>query len=371
VFEIDAAGGAHVDQDLRVARHLRRECRQWNLRARDEIADQQAREQPVAGRGVLAEDDVPRLFTADRDSALVHGCDDVAVADRCFDDLDPRIAQCVPQPEVRHHRDDDRAGVRVEREHRHDLVTVDQRAVLVDGEDPVGVAVEREPERGTAFNDGALQRLGMGRSTSIVDVATVGFGMDHGHVGARVAQHAWPHRKRGTVRAVDHDAQTGEGSARERTEQVPDVQVEVRGVGRLVDRRHRAVTGRELALDRGFDVVGQLAAVATDYFDAVVSPRVVTGRDDRGRRELTRSRERDRGGWHHAEQHRPDVLGRQSGGELRHDARSRHPWIATDEQRGAFEHSAQGAAQPDDEIGSELSFRVAAYAVGSEPQHGA
>jgi len=38
--------------------------------------------------------------------------------------------------------------VPIDRAHRDDLVAVDQLPVSVDGEDPVGIAVEREPDVG-------------------------------------------------------------------------------------------------------------------------------------------------------------------------------------------------------------------------------
>ena len=64
----------------------------------------------------------------------------------------PASCERAPQPEVRHHRHRDRvvaqhaARVQVERGDHHDLVAVDELAVLVDGEHAIGVAVEREPD---------------------------------------------------------------------------------------------------------------------------------------------------------------------------------------------------------------------------------
>ena len=68
-----------------------------------------------------------------------------------------------PQSEVRHHRHRDRvvaqqpALVPVERGHHHDLVAVDELALLVDRDHPVGVAVEREAEIGSVVDHRALQ----------------------------------------------------------------------------------------------------------------------------------------------------------------------------------------------------------------------
>ena len=78
----------------------------------------------------------------------------------------PAARERAPQPEVRHHGHRDRvvaqraALVQVERGHRHDLVAVDELAVLVDRDHAVGVAVERETERRRrARRTARLQRL--------------------------------------------------------------------------------------------------------------------------------------------------------------------------------------------------------------------
>ena len=47
--------------------------------------------------------------------------------------------------------------VQVERDHRHELIAVDECAVLVDGEHTITVAVDREAQRGTVAAHGRLQ----------------------------------------------------------------------------------------------------------------------------------------------------------------------------------------------------------------------
>ena len=50
------------------------------------------------------------------------------------------------EAEVRHDRHGDEVDAEVEREDRDDVISVDHFAVLVDGEHPVAVAVERDAE---------------------------------------------------------------------------------------------------------------------------------------------------------------------------------------------------------------------------------
>ena len=114
----------------------------------------------------------------------------------------------------------------VERGHHHELIAVDELAVLVDRDDPVGVAVEREPEIRAARSHRRLQLLGIRRSARGVDVATVGLGVQHVDARARGPQRARRELRRRAVRAVDHDVQPGQRPTLERTEQMRDVLVE-------------------------------------------------------------------------------------------------------------------------------------------------
>ena len=84
------------------------------------------------------------------------------------DEIEPGSRRLPLEPEVRHDRRDDRAapsarrGLQAERrDQRHQLVAVDQLALLVDDDQAVGVAVEREADVGAAGDDRLLQQLGM------------------------------------------------------------------------------------------------------------------------------------------------------------------------------------------------------------------
>ncbi len=74
------------------------------------------------------------------------------------------------EAEVAHHGDDDgvvgqpTALVQVDGADGDDLVAVDEPAGVVDGEHPVGVTVEREPDVGALGDAPPRQRAGM-RST--------------------------------------------------------------------------------------------------------------------------------------------------------------------------------------------------------------
>ena len=113
----------------------------------------QRRDQPVAGRRMIGEDDVAGLLAADVEAALAHRLEHVAVADLGADQLEPVASRgsargrgwTSPSRPRRRPRAR-RAGAQNERDQRHQLVAVDDLALLVDDDQPVGVAVERDAD---------------------------------------------------------------------------------------------------------------------------------------------------------------------------------------------------------------------------------
>ena len=97
-----------------------------------------------------------------------------------------------------------------------DLVAVDEPAVGVDGEHPVGVAVEGEPDVGAALDHGLLQVLRVGRAAAGVDVGAVGLVVEDLHGRPERPQHLGRDRGGGTVGAVDHERQPLEAAAVDR-----------------------------------------------------------------------------------------------------------------------------------------------------------
>src|SRR5581483_9871127 len=131
-------------------------------------AEQQRRRETVARHVVAQADDVARLLAAEDAALAVERLEDVAVADVGRDHADAALLHEPMEAEVRHRRDGDEIDSELEREHRDDLIAVDRRAVLVDGEH--AVAVERDPEIEPAAGDDLLQRREIGRAATDVDV---------------------------------------------------------------------------------------------------------------------------------------------------------------------------------------------------------
>ena len=77
----------------------------------------------------------------------------------------------------------------------------------VHGDQPVGVAVEGEPEVGASAAHLCRQRRRRGGAAADVDVHAVGLVVDHVDPGAGCAEDAGPPRRPGPVRAVEDDVQ--------------------------------------------------------------------------------------------------------------------------------------------------------------------
>ena len=97
---------------------------------------------------MVSEDDVAGLLAAEDEVAPFELVEDVAVADRDFDEADLVAFEAFAQPEVGHHRGDDSPVAQtvslgeIQSADREDLVAVDQRSAFVDRDDPIGITVK-------------------------------------------------------------------------------------------------------------------------------------------------------------------------------------------------------------------------------------
>ena len=92
----------------------------------------------------------------------------------------PERAEITLQPEIRHHGRDHAGlgetavGVPAFRNHRQELVAIDDVAALIDDQHPIGVAVERDADIGAHLAHLRRERAGLGRAAFLVDVEAVG-----------------------------------------------------------------------------------------------------------------------------------------------------------------------------------------------------
>ena len=184
-------------------------------------------------------------------------------------------------------------------------------SALIDQDDAIGVAIERDADVGAHFAHLAAQRLRRGGPAFLVDVESVGLDADGNNVGAQFPQRFRYHLVGRAVGAIDHHAHAVEAEiARQRALGEFDVAVmhAVDAAGAPETRALRqSLVERfvEQLLDLLFDIVGQLEALRAEQLDAVVLEQVM------------------RGGNHHAEigAHR---LGQHRHRRRRHRAEQQH-----------------------------------------------
>ena len=103
---------------------------------------------PIAGKQMVGEDDVARLLAAQRNAALDHLLHHVLVADRRPHQLDAALPEGELETNVAHHRRHDRAAAQLPAalqilgRDQQDRVAVDHRAMPIDEQGAVAVAVE-------------------------------------------------------------------------------------------------------------------------------------------------------------------------------------------------------------------------------------
>ena len=135
------------------------------LRFDQRCEDLESGDETVTGRRMIGEDDVAGLLAADVAAALAHLLEHVAVTDLGAQQLEPGPPASVrvrgwTSPSRRCRRPKLAAAMEAERDQGHQLVAVDDPAFLVDHDQSVGIAVEREADVSAAGDDRFLQQLG-------------------------------------------------------------------------------------------------------------------------------------------------------------------------------------------------------------------
>ena len=167
----------------------------------------------VAGGGQRGQHDMAGLLAAEAVLTGPQLFEHIAVADAGGAHGHPCRAHRQVQAQIAHHGCHQGvvgqfAGLlHRQRQDHHDRVTVDDLAGGIDRQAPVGVAVVRQTQVGTVGDHRRSHRIQVCRPAAVVDVETVGFGVDGDDVGAGRAVGPRCGRRRGAVRAVDDDGQ--------------------------------------------------------------------------------------------------------------------------------------------------------------------
>ena len=234
---------------------------------------------------MLGNDDVPRLLTTQAVITSIQVREHIAVADLRRSDLNTLLFHRKLEAKVRHHRCDEGRLLQLaalfhrDREDRHDLVTVDNIALGINGQAAVCIAVVREPQVSVMFQHSALQNIDMRRSAIFIDVERVGFVKNRDDIGAGGLIRHGRSRRRSTIRAIHHNPNAIQGRRHSPGEME---QIALQGVGGFLDnttnsRTRRASLGQlqhggfDLRLDR----VVKFEATSREELDPVIRHGVV------------------------------------------------------------------------------------------------
>src|SRR5262249_24975588 len=145
---------AHAFQDLRQRFEAVANLADRPAALRDHRQELERSHETVARGREIRQHDVARLLAADIVAVLAHMLDYVAGADRRAREPELDALKVALEPEIRHDGGDDAAARETSAllprfgNHRHELVAVDDVALLVNDHDAVGVAVKRDPDIG-------------------------------------------------------------------------------------------------------------------------------------------------------------------------------------------------------------------------------
>ena len=228
-----------------------------------------------------------RRLAADIVAVAAHVIEHVTVADRRARDRNSQIAEIAFEAEIGHHgRDDAGPGettVRIPalRDHRQQLVAVDDAPALVDDEHAVGVTVERDADIGAHFLYLLAKSGGLGRAAFVIDIEAVGIDPDGDDLGVELLQRLRRHPVAGAMGAIHDDAQPPERKIlRQGALGELDIAV-LHPVDALGAAEIRALCQllRELGIDQlldlVLDLVVELEAIGTEQLDAVVVEEIV------------------------------------------------------------------------------------------------
>ena len=191
---------------------FRRQIAEGSAKPPSRVQGLDSREQSIAGGGQITEYEVARLLAADIEPAAAHPAQNIAIADLGPLQRQALAFQIAFEAEVAHHRGDQ--GVlgqaallaQCDGQQAEDLVAVDDLALLVADDDPVGVTVQRNADIGPVQIDRRAQRLRIGRAAIGIDVQAIGLDAQPENLGAQLIKRGRRDAVPGPVGAVDHDS---------------------------------------------------------------------------------------------------------------------------------------------------------------------
>ena len=204
---------ANVDDDLGKDFEVGDEFVQRAAGAADDVEDDEGGEEAIAGGGEMREEDVARLFTAERSLLQLHALENIFVADGSTQHADAIAAERCLEAHVGHGGCDDGsvaeeiALLHIASGQQHYGVAIDDLAVGVGEHGAVGVAVEGHAEVGSERFGFRGDDIGVQRAAVRVDVAAIGRCVREVDVSAQMLEEFGSDGGSGSVGAIQHDTQ--------------------------------------------------------------------------------------------------------------------------------------------------------------------
>ena len=268
------------------------------------------------------------------------------------------------------------AGVQVAGADGDDVVAVDDGAGVVDGDQPVGVAVEGQPGVGPFGHDREPEVLRMGGAAAIVDVAAIGVVVDDDDVGAEALERGRRHLAGGAVGAVEHEGEAVEAVAGQDAGEVLDVALAgAAAVGRPSPTSSPggppaapASTASSSASTASSTSSGSLRPPGANSLMPLSANGLCEAEIMAPGTPSASETKATAGRGQHAEALHGDALGGEAGGQRRLEEGAGDAGVAADHDPLAAEHPRRGAAEGERQLGRELGVGDAADAVGAEAQ---
>ena len=166
----------------------------------------------VAGGCEIAEDNVAALFAAEVEISRNHFFNHVTISHFGANHSAAVGRERFVQAKVTHHGRDQRVIAKlirfqkIERGDDQNFVTINDLAVFIAKQNPVGVAIVSDTDIGVGQFYDALNFVRMGTAASVVDIHSVRLVVCDRDVGPELAQNARRRFVSGAIRNIDGDA---------------------------------------------------------------------------------------------------------------------------------------------------------------------
>ncbi|MNI13936.1 hypothetical protein D3C73_671850 [compost metagenome] len=281
---------------------------------------------------------------------VTHVLDDIAVTDLGARKCQPVVAKETLKAQIRHDGGNDTTTRQTLvlcpafSDHGHQLVAVDDLAILVDDDHTVRIAIQGDTDIGAHFMHLLLQRFRAGRSAAEIDVGAIRLVADRHDISAKLPKSQRSDLVSRTVGAIDGDAKT---MKRHVTRQCAfgllDIAIDIAlDALRPADIGGFGKLGVQIAVEQILDAhlqfVGKLVAIRAEELDAIVLERIMRSGDHHTDIRAQRARQHGNGGRRdRAEQKNVEA----SSGKTRHHGIFQH---VTRKARVLADHDAVAVA---------------------------